>query len=74
MRTTMTADTTTRTRTGLARTFGNLVVAAADTLATWNDRRRQRAALQSLPDHLLHDIGVSRADVAHEADKPFWQG
>lgn len=74
MRTSIMAGTAARSKAGLVQGFGNLIVAAADTLATWNERRRQRAALQSLPDHLLHDIGVSRVDVAREAEKPFWQG
>jgi len=54
--------------------FGRFVMGIADTVATWNERRRQRLALESLPDHLLSDIGVSRADADREAEKPFWQG
>ncbi|NUB06273.1 DUF1127 domain-containing protein [Azospirillum sp. Vi22] len=54
--------------------IGNAVVALFDTVATWNERRRQRRALEALPDHLLQDIGLSRADAVTEADKPFWQG
>lgn len=45
-----------------------------DTLAAWNERRRQRLALEALPDHILSDIGLSRADADHEATKPFWKG
>lgn len=45
-----------------------------DTLAAWNERRRQRLALEALPDHILSDIGVSRADADNEATKPFWRG
>ncbi|WP_029006902.1 DUF1127 domain-containing protein [Azospirillum halopraeferens] len=59
---------------GLVRGLGAVMIAVADRWGTWNDRRRQRMALQALPDHLLHDIGLSRADVANEADKPFWKG
>ena len=44
-----------------------------DALATWLERARQRRALQRLDDRMLKDIGLSRADVAHEADKPFWR-
>ncbi|MBK3775192.1 DUF1127 domain-containing protein [Azospirillum sp. YIM DDC1] len=54
--------------------IGGAVVALFDTVATWNERRRQRRALEALPDHLLQDIGLSRADAVTEADKPFWQG
>ncbi|MDQ2101438.1 DUF1127 domain-containing protein [Azospirillum isscasi] len=38
------------------------------------ERWRQRQALMRLDDHLLKDIGVSRADVDAEVRKPFWQG
>ena len=38
------------------------------------DRWRQRQALMRLDDHLLKDIGVSRADVDTEVRKPFWRG
>lgn len=44
-----------------------------DLLATWLERARQRRALQRLDDRMLKDIGLSRADVAHESDKPFWR-
>ena len=39
----------------------------------WRDRSRQRRTLMRLDDHLLHDIGLSRSDVEHEASKPFWR-
>jgi uncharacterized protein YjiS (DUF1127 family) len=43
-------------------------------LGTWNQRRRTRAALAKLPSHLLRDIGLSAAEAAREAEKPFWRG
>ncbi|WP_042689898.1 DUF1127 domain-containing protein [Azospirillum sp. B506] len=54
--------------------LGDRLVSLFDRLATWNERRRQRRALEALPDHLLSDIGISRADADHEAEKPFWRG
>lgn len=45
----------------------------ADQLLTWQQRAHDRRALAQLDDHLLHDIGLSRADVEHEASKPFWR-
>ncbi|HYH39601.1 MAG TPA: DUF1127 domain-containing protein [Azospirillum sp.] len=66
--------TTTRPANGLMQAVGRAVVGVTDTLATWQERRRQRRALEALPDHLLHDIGISRADAGCEADKPFWRG
>lgn len=42
-------------------------------LVLWRQRVRQRRALGELNDHLLKDIGLSRADVWQEARKPFWE-
>ncbi|HEY4162930.1 MAG TPA: DUF1127 domain-containing protein [Dongiaceae bacterium] len=47
-------------------------VRGSDTILTWMDRSRQRGALDRLSDHMLKDIGVSRADVDLETRKPFW--
>ena len=67
---TASSGTSARSESGVARA----VVALFDTVAEWAERRRQRRALEALPDHLLHDIGLSRADAVNEADKPFWRG
>lgn len=53
---------------------GGFVAALFDGLATWTERRRQRWALERMPDHMLADIGLSRADAEQEAEKPFWRG
>lgn len=42
-------------------------------LLTWQQRARDRRQLESLSDHMLRDIGLSRADVLAEASKPFWR-
>ena len=42
-------------------------------LLTWQQRARDRHQLQSLSDHMLRDIGLTRADVFAEASKPFWR-
>jgi uncharacterized protein YjiS (DUF1127 family) len=47
--------------------------AAADAVYGWQERSRQRHMLAGLDDRLLRDMGVSRADVARESAKPFWQ-
>lgn len=39
----------------------------------WLERRAQRRTLLTMNDHLLKDIGVSRADAWREASKPFWR-
>jgi len=38
----------------------------------WIDQSRQRQALKDLDDHLLKDIGISRATAMKEAVKSFW--
>ena len=50
-----------------------LLVKASDTLLDWQDRARQRHRLSEMDDHLLRDIGLSRADLEHETAKPFWR-
>jgi uncharacterized protein YjiS (DUF1127 family) len=44
-----------------------------DLLLIWQERARDRRQLQSLSDHMLRDIGLTRADVFAEASKPFWR-
>jgi uncharacterized protein YjiS (DUF1127 family) len=39
----------------------------------WLERARQRRHLQQLSDHMLKDIGLSRAEVEAETSKPFWR-
>jgi uncharacterized protein YjiS (DUF1127 family) len=44
-----------------------------DTLHVWNERRRQRLELAQWTERDLHDVGLSRSDIVHEAEKPFWR-
>jgi uncharacterized protein YjiS (DUF1127 family) len=44
-----------------------------DLATVWVARRRQRQRLHEMSDHMLRDIGASRADTEHEAGKPFWR-
>ena len=37
------------------------------------ERWRQRRALEDLDDHLLKDIGISRAEALTEAGRSFWE-
>jgi uncharacterized protein YjiS (DUF1127 family) len=39
----------------------------------WHRRSRDRAQLAMLDDRMLRDIGVTRADVWNECNKPFWR-
>ena len=60
-----------------AASFGGFLLEAAAralrTLLTWQERDRQRHALAQLDARMLKDIGLSRAEVALELHKPFWQ-
>lgn len=40
-------------------------------LSSWPERSRQRFDLEVLPDRVLRDIGISRADMELEIRKPF---
>ena len=46
---------------------------AAEIGPLWLERARQRRQLAELSDHMLRDIGVTRADAWAETDKPFWR-
>jgi uncharacterized protein YjiS (DUF1127 family) len=48
-------------------------VVVFELLAVWRDRRRQRFILSRLDDRMLHDIGLTYADVEGEISKPFWR-
>jgi len=60
-------------RPGIGRALTMLATRAVEILFVWHERESQRRALESLGDHALRDIGLSRADAAREADKPFWR-
>ena len=38
----------------------------------WVSVSRERRMLQNLDDHMLRDIGVSRADAVREGERAFW--
>jgi uncharacterized protein YjiS (DUF1127 family) len=40
----------------------------------WHSRAESRRTLSMLSDHVLRDIGLTRADVDREVMKPFWRG
>jgi uncharacterized protein YjiS (DUF1127 family) len=44
-----------------------------DVLLLWLQRRRERHRLAALGDHVLKDIGVTRADIDVEVRKMFWR-
>jgi uncharacterized protein YjiS (DUF1127 family) len=42
-------------------------------LQLWRERYCQRRALGGLNDHMLKDLGLSRADAERETGKRFWE-
>src|SRR3954470_13106313 len=42
-------------------------------LQLWQERYRQRRALGTLSEHMLKDLGMSRADTGRETGKRFWE-
>ncbi|MCK6186730.1 DUF1127 domain-containing protein [Pseudomonas sp. EYE_354] len=43
------------------------------TIARWQIVHRERQLLASMSDDALKDIGLNRADVAHETHRHFWE-
>lgn len=64
-------------RSGLAQIIASDLVPALDRVVeapiAWLERMRERRQLAGLSDDMLKDIGVSRADVEHVVEKPFWR-
>lgn len=44
-----------------------------NTTRHWYRNYKTRAQLSLLPDYILKDIGLKRADVIRETSKPFWR-
>ncbi|MFZ5792325.1 MAG: DUF1127 domain-containing protein [Pseudomonadota bacterium] len=57
----------------LYRRLSEILVLAGDVLIGWQQRAQERSHLLMLDDRMLRDIGLTRADVEHEANKPFWR-
>ncbi len=58
---------------GLWRGAAAAAARAIDTLLRWQELASQRRALLTLDARMLADIGISRADAAREAARPFWE-
>ncbi|GAB4237784.1 MAG: hypothetical protein Tsb0032_42340 [Kiloniellaceae bacterium] len=57
----------------LGRALLWLFFATARPLVRWQQRLRDRDALQRLPDYILRDIGLDRREAEEEMRKPFWR-
>jgi len=66
-------DSSFRPTTGERLSVNGMFVRLAETIAVGRERRRQRLALARLDDRMLHDIGLTSADVEGEVTKPFWK-
>jgi uncharacterized protein YjiS (DUF1127 family) len=55
---------------GVAR---RTLIAGFEQLLLWQERASQCHHLGMAEDHVLRDIGLSRAEVAREIKKPFWR-
>lgn len=54
-------------------TIGRLAARLIEVLLQWQDRAIQRRRLGQLNERMLRDIGLDRADIRYEIDKPFWR-
>ncbi|MBU3056056.1 DUF1127 domain-containing protein [Pseudomonas indica] len=52
--------------------FGRLLATAWKRLQRWLALAEQRRQLAALSDEALKDIGLSRADIYQESERPFW--
>jgi uncharacterized protein YjiS (DUF1127 family) len=55
------------------RVAGDWLVQGYERVLSWLERVHQRRHLAQLSDHMLKDIGLTRADVEAEILKPFWR-
>ena len=62
---------------GLSRGVATEFVAVLDRLFdapfVWAERAAERRHLAQLDDHLLKDVGLSRADIENVSARPFWR-
>jgi uncharacterized protein YjiS (DUF1127 family) len=59
---------------GGARSFARrLVLGIVNLLVVWQQRLEDRTCLQDMGEARLCDIGLTRAEVRRESEKPFWR-
>lgn len=62
-----------RVPAGISATLGRGFVRVVDTLLLWQERASERRSLAGQDAHMLADMGISHAEAAAEAAKPFWR-
>ncbi|MFQ6018798.1 MAG: DUF1127 domain-containing protein [Kiloniellaceae bacterium] len=67
------ADHAPKATGGFVRMLLGLPVAVFETLLVWQERAAERAHLAALNDHMLKDMGLSRADAVRQSSVPFWR-
>lgn len=60
-------------RQGFLGALAGELTRALDTVLLWQERAAERHRMLGFSEHLLKDIGLSRADVQAEASKAFWR-
>jgi uncharacterized protein YjiS (DUF1127 family) len=63
-----------RSAPGPWRAARSFAASALIRLMRWHETARERRALLALSDHMLKDIGITRAEAEREASRRFWQG
>ena len=60
-------------RRALTSVVENALIRFFDLVLIWRENARSRHALARLDDHMLSDLGLSRAQAEFEASTPFWR-
>ncbi|MGE0734842.1 MAG: DUF1127 domain-containing protein [Alphaproteobacteria bacterium] len=71
---TLSEDDPTTARTSWWANFGGTFGRTLEGMLRSLERKRSRQRLAELDDHLLKDIGITRAEAYEEWRKPFWRG
>ena len=66
-----TAPTFMKSKSGFFRVIATIAVALREKIDATTERRRVRAALSKLDDHMLKDMGIARSDVERIANRTY---
>jgi uncharacterized protein YjiS (DUF1127 family) len=67
------AETAADIAIALVGSVANIPARVFQVLTVWQKRYEQRLHLDTMSDHLIKDMGLSRSDVNHEVVKQFWE-